>query len=171
MQRMCLLRFKTYPIGNVLGSIWTIYVVPPPNSGSVQANSKLVGLPWNIPFQHLSVILIFLLLIHDHPGFFLVSWGGVRLGPLGTSATNWPIVPAPDDRWWVWSSRWNKNWQGKPKYSEETCPSASLSTTCPDRGSNPVRRGGKSATNRLSYGMAFSTIKLQNLIYHLKILR
>jgi hypothetical protein len=33
-------------------------------------------------------------------GFFLVSWGGVRLSPLGTSATNWPIVPARDDRWW-----------------------------------------------------------------------
>jgi hypothetical protein len=30
--------------------------------------------------------------------FFLVSWGGVTLTPLGTSATNWPIVPAPDDR-------------------------------------------------------------------------
>jgi hypothetical protein len=29
--------------------------------------------------------------------FFFVSWGGVRLSPLGTSATNWPIVPAPDD--------------------------------------------------------------------------
>jgi hypothetical protein len=27
----------------------------------------------------------------------LVSWGGVRLSPLGTSATIWPIVPAPDD--------------------------------------------------------------------------
>jgi hypothetical protein len=25
------------------------------------------------------------------------SWGGVRLSQLGTSATNWPIVPAPDD--------------------------------------------------------------------------
>jgi hypothetical protein len=30
--------------------------------------------------------------------FFLVSWGGVRLSPLGTAATNWPIVPAPDDK-------------------------------------------------------------------------
>jgi hypothetical protein len=29
---------------------------------------------------------------------FLVSWGGVRLSPLGTSATIWPTVPAPDDR-------------------------------------------------------------------------
>jgi hypothetical protein len=28
----------------------------------------------------------------------LVSWDGVRLSPLGTSATNWPFVPAPDDR-------------------------------------------------------------------------
>jgi hypothetical protein len=30
--------------------------------------------------------------------FLLVSWGGVRLSPLGTSATNWPIVSALDDR-------------------------------------------------------------------------
>jgi hypothetical protein len=29
---------------------------------------------------------------------FLVSWGGVILSLLGTSATNWPIVPAPEDR-------------------------------------------------------------------------
>jgi hypothetical protein len=56
-----------------------------------------------------------------------VSWGGVRLRPFGTSAANWPIIPAPDDSW-VWIIWWNKNWQGKPKYSEETCPSASLST-------------------------------------------
>jgi hypothetical protein len=28
----------------------------------------------------------------------LVSWGWVRLSPLGTSATNWPIVPASVDR-------------------------------------------------------------------------
>jgi hypothetical protein len=27
---------------------------------------------------------------------FLVSWGGLRLSPLDTSATNWPMVPAPD---------------------------------------------------------------------------
>jgi hypothetical protein len=28
---------------------------------------------------------------------FLVSWGGVRLSPLGTSATNWPTVSVPDE--------------------------------------------------------------------------
>jgi hypothetical protein len=87
----------------------------------------------------------------------LVSWGGVRLSPLGTSATNWPTVPAPDDRWWMWCSRWNENWQGGPKYSEKTGPSATLSITNPtwsDLGSNPGRRRGKPATNRLSYDTA-----------------
>jgi hypothetical protein len=45
----------------------------------------------------------------------------------------WPIAPAPDDEWWlVWSSRWNE-WQGELKYSEKTCPSATLSTTNPTR--------------------------------------
>jgi hypothetical protein len=31
--------------------------------------------------------------------FLLVSLGVVRLSPLGTSATNWPILPAPNDTW------------------------------------------------------------------------
>jgi hypothetical protein len=48
---------------------------------------------------------------------------GVQQGPLGTSATEWPIVPAPGDyddgEFW-----WNKDW-------EKTCPSATLSTTNP----------------------------------------
>jgi hypothetical protein len=30
--------------------------------------------------------------------FFIVSWGGVKLSPLGSSVTIWPIVPALDDR-------------------------------------------------------------------------
>jgi hypothetical protein len=29
------------------------------------------------------------------------------------------------------SSWWNEDWQGKPKFSEKTCPSATLSTTNP----------------------------------------
>jgi hypothetical protein len=54
---------------------------------------------------------------------YIVSWGGVRLSLLGMLATNWPIVPALDDRWWwMWSSRWNDNWQGKPKYSKKPVP-------------------------------------------------
>jgi hypothetical protein len=85
--------------------------------------------------------------------FFL---NGVRLSPLGTSATNWAIVPAPNDRW-VWSIWWNKNWQGKSIYREKTCHSATLSDTdptCPALGLNPGLRGGKPATNGLSYGTA-----------------
>jgi hypothetical protein len=66
---------------------------------------------------------------------------------------------------WLWGwriIRWNEDWQGKPKYSEKTCPSATLSTTNPtrpDQGSNTGRRGGKPATNRLSYGAANVVIK------------
>jgi hypothetical protein len=61
------------------------------------------------------------------------------------------------ERWWLWSNWWNKDWQGKPKSSEKTCSSATFSTTnptWPDPGSNPGRRVGKPATNRLSYGTA-----------------
>jgi hypothetical protein len=82
--------------------------------------------------------------------------GGVQMGPLGTSATEWPIVPAPGDyddaRIWR-----NEDRQGKRKYSEKTLHSDTLSTTnptWPDPDSNPGRRGGKPATNRLSYGAA-----------------
>jgi hypothetical protein len=76
---------------------------------------------------------------------------GVRLSPLATAATVWPTVPAPDDIWWwLWSNRWNANWQGKLKYSDKTCPTVTLSTTNPtwsDPGSNPSRHDGKSASN------------------------
>jgi hypothetical protein len=44
---------------------------------------------------------------------------------------------------------------GKLQYSKKTCPSAALPTTNPtwsDLGLNPGHPGGKSATNRLSYG-------------------
>jgi hypothetical protein len=30
--------------------------------------------------------------------FIIIILSGVRLSPLGTAATVWPIVPAPDDR-------------------------------------------------------------------------
>jgi hypothetical protein len=86
--------------------------------------------------------------------FFLVGWDLRHqvLRPLLAYST------APDDRWgWLWSNWWNKDWQGKPKYSEKTCPSAILSTTnptWPDPCANTGRRGGKSATNSLSYGAA-----------------
>jgi hypothetical protein len=53
-------------------------------------------------------------------------------------------------------------WQGKPKYLEETCRSADLSTTdptWPDPGSNQGRHAVKLATNRLSYSTAYWIIQ------------
>jgi hypothetical protein len=85
-----------------------------------------------------------------------IFWNGVRLSSLDMSATTWSIVPIPGDIW-VWSRRWNENWQGKPKYSEITCPSTTLPIkhpTWPDLESTPGRNGGKWATNGLSYGTA-----------------
>jgi hypothetical protein len=97
--------------------------------------------------------------------FFIAS--GVGLSPL-YCCHFWPIVPASDDRWgWLWSNWWNEDGQGKPKYSEKTCPSVTLSTTNPiwkDPGSNPGRRGGKPATNRLSYGATLLSLLQDFLI-------
>jgi hypothetical protein len=91
-----------------------------------------------------------------HVVFFLISCGGVRLIALGTSATIWPIVPAPYDRLWrIW---WNEYWQGKSKHSDKTCPTVTLSIRNPtwlEMGSIPDRCGGKSANNRPSYGTAY----------------
>jgi hypothetical protein len=88
---------------------------------------------------------------------FVLGSSRIQLCCLSAVGHCWPIVPARDDRWWLWSSSWNEDWQGKPKYSEKTCPSATLSTTnptWPDLGANPGRRGGKPETSRLSYGTA-----------------
>jgi hypothetical protein len=91
-------------------------------------------------------------IVRIHTFFYLYG------GTLGTAATTGLLYQARmiGDRW-LWRNWWNKDWQGKPKYSEKTCPSATLSTTHPtwlNPGLNPGRRGGKPATNRLSYGAA-----------------
>jgi hypothetical protein len=55
-------------------------------------------------------------------------------------------------------------WQGKPKYCEETCPSAALSTTDPtrlDSGSNPGLHGGKPMIGPMTYGTALKWCNLQ----------
>jgi hypothetical protein len=75
----------------------------------------------------------------------------MRLSPFSTSATTWPTVAARDD-----------NESGavdglvvheKLKSSGKAYPSVALSTTNPtwhDQASNPIQRGGKPMTNRLS---------------------
>jgi hypothetical protein len=92
------------------------------------------------------------------------------LGPLGTAATNRPSVPAPGD----YDDEEIGGMIGKGNRStrEKTCPNATLSTTnptcCPD--ANPGRRGGKPATNRLSYSTAlglslFCTLRTRRKYY------
>jgi hypothetical protein len=99
---------------------------------------------------------------------FLVEWDWVSW----YCGHYWPIVRAPDDRWWwLWRNWCNKNWLRTPKYSEKTYPSATLSTINPtwlDPGSNPGRRGGKPATNRLRYGSAHQNAK-RWIIFHARI--
>jgi hypothetical protein len=54
----------------------------------------------------------------------------MRLSPLGTAATLWPTVPAPDHRWlndddyrwWPWSNRWNANSQGTQSIRRKPAP-------------------------------------------------
>jgi hypothetical protein len=82
-------------------------------------------------------------------------WVHSALRPLLAYCT-WPV-------WlWRWRSWWNERfWQGKPKYSENTCPDATLSTTnptCQTRARTGGRRGGKPATSPFSYGAAISLL-------------
>jgi hypothetical protein len=77
------------------------------------------------------------------------------LGPLGTAATNRPTVPDPGDYddgviSGMIIGRGNRNTRRKPA-PLPFCP-PQIPQDYPD--ANPVRRGGKPATNRLSYGMA-----------------
>jgi hypothetical protein len=64
--------------------------------------------------------------------------------------------------WWRRSllrSRWNVDWEGKTEVLGENLPQRhfcpSQNPTWPDPGLNPGRRGGKPATDRLSYGAAY----------------
>jgi hypothetical protein len=82
--------------------------------------------------------------------------GGVQLGPFGTAATDWPFVPAPGDYddgefGGMKIGRGNQSTRRKPAPAPLCPPQTPLDQT---PGSNPGRRGGKPATNRLRYGVA-----------------
>jgi hypothetical protein len=88
--------------------------------------------------------------------FFLIRivGGGVQLGSLGTSATNWPIVPAAGD---YEDGEFGGIMIGKGNRStsilRKPAPVHHKShMTWP--GSKPGRRGGRPATNHFSYGTA-----------------
>jgi hypothetical protein len=77
--------------------------------------------------------------------FFLIRivGGGVQAGSTRHVGHWIAYCICPGWLWW-WRILWNEDWQGKPKYSEKTCPSATLSITTnptwPDPGSNSGRR-------------------------------
>jgi hypothetical protein len=112
------------------------------------ANAQKLNICINVPSSQTYRFYFFFFLIH-------IVEGGVQTGSTRHVGHFWPIVSAPTRLWWrIW---WYEDWQGKPKYSEETCLSATLFTTnptSPDQSANPKRRGGKPTTNRLSYGVA-----------------
>jgi hypothetical protein len=134
----------------------------PPSSGSNKSNN----IWWNQVASHLACHLLRRWYL-----FFILS--GVRLSPLGTETINWPIVQPQmiDDGdcgaiGGMKSGRENQSTRRKPATLPTTNP------IWPNRGSNPGRRGGKPATNRLSYGMtltlvsclAYSTLKMEATI-------
>jgi hypothetical protein len=84
-----------------------------------------------------------------------IEGGEVQLGPLGTAATNRPIVQASgdydDEIGGMMAGRGNGSTRRKPA-PVPLCPSQ-IPHACPD--AKPDRRGGKPTTNRLSYGTAF----------------
>jgi hypothetical protein len=57
--------------------------------------------------------------------------GGVHIGFTRHVAHWMASCTCPGWLWWLRRIWWNEDWQGKLKYSEKTCPSATLSTTNP----------------------------------------
>jgi hypothetical protein len=83
--------------------------------------------------------------------------GGVQLGPLGTAATNRPIVPTAGDYddgeiCGMMIGRGNRSTPREPAPMPLCLPQTPHA--CPD--ANPARGGGKPTTNSLNYGTAFS---------------
>jgi hypothetical protein len=75
--------------------------------------------------------------------------GEVQLDPLDTTTTSSPIVSAPGD--YDDGENWlNDDSQGKPKYSEKTCPSAALSTTNPTSSVRTRTRAAAVGSQRLT---------------------
>jgi hypothetical protein len=92
-----------------------------------------------------------------HRAGIRVVGGGVQLGPFCTSATSWSIVLAPGD---YEEGEFGGMIIGRGNRSTRTklAPAPLCSPQIPQTwpGTNPGRRGGKSETNRLSYGTALT---------------
>jgi hypothetical protein len=83
-----------------------------------QVFSEYFGFPYQLSYHQLHHIHW----TSYHPDLHSFGFCLTFLNPLGTSVTNWPTVPAPDGTLWVWSSRWNENWQGETEVLGENQP-------------------------------------------------
>jgi hypothetical protein len=82
----------------------------------------------------------------------IFSWGWGETGCTRYVGHYWPRMVDDDEC----EAVGGMGGSGEPKHSEKTCPSADLFTTnptWPGLSSSSVGRGGKPATNRLSYGL------------------
>jgi hypothetical protein len=119
--------------------LWNICI-----SGRFYATIKLSGQVneniWNKRFQTTFLLFNYVTSIVT----FLLLVGG------GTAAITWPIVPVPGDceDGEVSGMKWF--WQGKPKYSEKTCPDSILSTTNPTCQSQVRTRSAAVGSQRLT---------------------
>jgi hypothetical protein len=85
---------------------------------------------WPLSCQHFSICteIFSTILLSQFSSFFsFLGWGETE----STWYVGHWLASCTSPGWWVWSSRWNENWQGKSKYSEEISPSATLCTTNP----------------------------------------
>jgi hypothetical protein len=126
--------------------------------GSEKKFSSLKRRQWSSYLQSLEIMTARCCSILDFSNFFLIGivGGGVQLGPLGTAATNRPIVPALGDYddgeiGGIMISRGNQSTRRKP-IAVPLCP-PQTPHACLD--ANPGRCSGKPTTNRFSYGTAF----------------
>jgi hypothetical protein len=72
------------------------------------------------------------------------------LGPRGTAAMYWPIVPVPGDCEDGEVGGIKYGWQGKPKYSEKPAPAPILSTTNPTCQTRARSRAAAVGSQRLT---------------------
>jgi hypothetical protein len=71
---------------------------------------------------------------------------------------------------WLWQCRnqWN-DWQGKPKYSEKTCPSAALSPHAARMGTRAAAVGSQRLTAQLRHGLTLVVTPAELSRFHCSI--
>jgi hypothetical protein len=85
------------------------------------------------------------------------------------SALRPPIGLSCQPGWlWWWRNWWNDDWQGKPKYSEKTCPSATSSITNPTCSAQTRTRAAAVGSQLLT---AWATARPFHLLWLCRIFR